>query len=114
MGIKTFLAFGCATTALIATGAIAQSSAPADISTSADATADVPAGDIIVTARKRAETLLDVPVAVTAISGDTLARRNINSVREAAVLSPGLNISSDGAGCAFVSIRGVGVTLVQT
>ena len=114
MGIKTFLAFGCATTALIATGAIAQSSAPADISTSADATADVPAGDIIVTARKRAETLLDVPVAVTAISGDTLARRNINSVREAAVLSPGLNISSDGAGRAFVSIRGVGVTLVQT
>ncbi|WP_454886888.1 TonB-dependent receptor [Sphingomonas oryzagri] len=71
-------------------------------------------GDIVVTARKRAETLLDVPVAVTAISGDALIKRNINSVREAAALSPGLNISSDGAGRAFVSIRGVGVTLVQT
>ncbi|HUD91873.1 TonB-dependent receptor, partial [Sphingobium sp.] len=70
--------------------------------------------EIVVTARKREETLLNVPVAVTAVSGDTLARRNINSVREAAVLTPGLNISSDGAGRAFVSIRGVGVTLVQT
>ena len=70
--------------------------------------------EIIVTARKRQETLLDVPVAVTAVSGDTLAARNINSVREAAVLTPGLNISSDGAGRAFVAIRGVGVTLVQS
>lgn len=70
--------------------------------------------EIVVTARKRAESILDVPVAVTAVSGDALARRNINSVREAAVLTPGLNISSDGAGRAFVSIRGVGVTLVQS
>src|SRR3546814_5254397 len=52
--------------------------------------------------------------AVTAIDGDTLAARGINSVREAAVLSPGLNINSDGSGRAFVAIRGVGVTLVQS
>ena len=70
--------------------------------------------DIVVTARKRRETLLDVPIAATALTGDTLAARGINSVREAAALTPGLNINSDGAGRAFVSIRGVGVTLVQT
>ncbi|HVF93815.1 MAG TPA: TonB-dependent receptor [Sphingomonas sp.] len=70
--------------------------------------------DIIVTARKRAETLLDVPIAATAISGNTLTERGINSVREAAALTPGLNIASDGSGRAFVSIRGVGVTLVQS
>ena len=69
---------------------------------------------IVVTARKREETLLDVPVAITAVSGDTLERRGINSVREVASQTPGLNISSDGAGRAFVSIRGVGVTLVQS
>ncbi|HAG37240.1 MAG TPA: TonB-dependent receptor [Erythrobacter sp.] len=69
---------------------------------------------IVVTARKREETLLEVPVAATAIDGDTLAARGINSVREAAVLAPGLNINSDGAGRAFVAIRGVGVTLVQS
>src|SRR3546814_15727293 len=71
-------------------------------------------GIIVVTARKRDETLSDVPIAVTAIDGDTLAARGINSVREAAVLSPGLNINSDGSGRAFVAIRGVGVTLVQS
>lgn len=69
---------------------------------------------IVVTARKRDETLSDVPIAVTAIDGDTLVARGFNSVREAAVLSPGLNINSDGTGRAFVSIRGVGVTLVQS
>jgi iron complex outermembrane receptor protein len=71
-------------------------------------------GIIVVTARKRDETLSDVPIAVTAIDGDTLTARGINSVREAAVLSPGLNINSDGSGRAFIAIRGVGVTLVQT
>ncbi len=70
--------------------------------------------EIVVTARKRAETLLDVPIAATAISGNTLIERGINSVREAATLTPGLNITSDGSGRAFVSIRGVGVTLVQS
>ena len=35
-------------------------------------------------------------------------------MREVAALTPGLNINSDGAGRAFVAIRGVGVTLVQT
>jgi iron complex outermembrane receptor protein len=70
--------------------------------------------DVVVTARRRSETLLNVPVAITAISGDTLERRGINSVREVASQSPGLNITTDGAGRAFVSIRGVGVTLVQS
>ncbi len=104
MQLKTLLFIGVAIVAPMPLAAQAQQ-APA---------ADTGSSDIIVTARKRQETLLDVPVAVTAISGDTLARRNINSVREAAALSPGLNISSDGAGRAFVSIRGVGVTLVSS
>ena len=110
MGIGISHAFGCALAAFTASSAMAQmvpATAPADGAADADR-------DIVVTARKRTETLLDVPVAVSAIGGDTLIRRNINSVREAALLSPGLNISSDGAGRAFVSIRGVGVTLVGT
>ncbi|KRB86449.1 hypothetical protein ASE00_07040 [Sphingomonas sp. Root710] len=107
MRFTTFLISGCALAALNASPVFAQA-APAG------AEASDGAEEIIVTARKRNETLLDVPVAVSAISGDILAKRNINSVREAALLSPGLNISSDGAGRAFVSIRGVGVTLVGT
>jgi len=108
MRFTTTLFTSCALVSLGASSAFAQQAAPV---AAAEANGDQ---DIIVTARKRNETLLDVPVAVTAISGDTLTKRNINSVREAALLSPGLNISSDGAGRAFVSIRGVGVTLVGT
>ena len=60
-------------------------------------------GIIVVTARKREETLNDIPIAATAITGDTLTARGFNSVREAAVLSPGLNINSDGTGVTAMS-----------
>ena len=106
MKITCILFAGAATVLTASTAAKAQTTALADVS-STD-------GDIVVTARKRAETLLDVPVAATVISGDTLAARNINSVKEAALLSPGLNINGDGAGRAFIAMRGVGVTLVST
>lgn len=70
--------------------------------------------EIIVTARKRAERLKDIPVAATAITGDVIEKRGLTSVRDVAQLTPGLNINSDAAGRAFVAIRGVGVTLVDT
>src|SRR3990167_2918403 len=93
---------------------LAAAPAHAQETTGPGAAEDENDGIIVVTARKRDETLSDVPIAVTAIDGDTLTARGINSVREAAVLSPGLNINSDGSGRAFVAIRGVGVTLVQS
>ncbi|WP_148274843.1 TonB-dependent receptor [Novosphingobium sp. PP1Y] len=71
-------------------------------------------GEIVVTARKRTETLKDVPVAATAVTGDIIEKRGLSSVRDIASLTPGLNINSDGGGRAFIAIRGVGVTLVDT
>ncbi len=85
----------------------AQASAAADTSTD-DADA------IVVTARTRRERLQDVPIAVSAVSGDELEREQINVVRDVASLSPGLNISTDAVGRAFMSIRGVGTTLIDT
>lgn len=70
--------------------------------------------EIVVTARKREETLRNVPISATAITGDTIEKRGLTSVKDVALLTPGLSINSDGAGRAFVSIRGVGVTLVDT
>src|SRR5690349_3005988 len=70
--------------------------------------------DIVVTARKRQETLKNVPVAATAVTGDVIERRGFTSVKDVATLTPSLNINSDGAGRAFVSIRGVGTTLIDT
>ena len=120
-GIRLAALTGAACVALVSDSAAAQTTLEDDTLTDQGETTDDPVvaeeaadGVIIVTARKREETLQDVPIAATAIDGDTLASRGINSVREAAVLAPGLNINSDGAGRAFVAIRGVGVTLVQS
>ncbi len=70
--------------------------------------------EIVVTARQRRERLQDVPVAVTAINAETLEREQINTVREIATITPGLNITTDAVGRAFLSIRGVGTTLISS
>ena len=46
----------------------------------AQANEPVPDGQIVVTATKRAESLQSVPISVTAIGGDTLAKARVNSV----------------------------------
>ena len=48
---------------------------------------------IVVTAQKKEERLQDVPIAVTAVTGETLEREQINLVKDVAALTPGLNIS---------------------
>jgi len=70
--------------------------------------------EVVVTARKREERLADVPIAISAITDEELVRQQINVVREIAAYTPGLIINSDGGGRAFVSIRGVGTTLIDT
>lgn len=70
--------------------------------------------EIVVTARQREERLQDVPVAVTAITADAIEREQINAVREIASITPGLNITTDSVGRSFLSIRGVGTTLIES
>ena len=69
---------------------------------------------IVVTARRREERLQDVPIAVTAISGDFIKDQQLTTVKDIAAYTPGLNINSDSAGRAFVSIRGIGTTLIDS
>jgi len=87
----------------------------------ADATASAAASapsntldEVVVTARRREESLQDVPIAVTALSGDFLQQQQIYTVKDIAAYAPGLNINSDSAGRSFVSIRGIGTTLINT
>lgn len=103
---------------LLATGAPALAQAAPE--TQEPAAAPIEAGqtvsgqDIVVTARKREESLLEVPVAATAVTGELIERRGLRSLKDIATLTPGLNVTGDAAGRAFVAIRGVGVTLVET
>lgn len=67
--------------------------------------------EVVVTARKTAESLQDVPSAVSAISGDLMTGVGLDSVADVEKVVPGLRINSDGDSRAFVQIRGVGITL---
>src|ERR1700723_1445195 len=70
--------------------------------------------EVVVTARRREESLRDVPISVTAISGNQLEQQQINTVKDIAAITPGLDINSDSVGRVFMSIRGVGTTLIDT
>ena len=48
--------------------------------------------EIVVTARKREESLLDIPESVTAIGGADIDRQNIKSLEDVGFLIPSLNL----------------------
>lgn len=65
--------------------------------------------DIVVTARKRAETSQTTPVAITALSGKHLDQYAISSLEQVAATTPQLQISRAPSGSgANISLRGIG------
>jgi iron complex outermembrane recepter protein len=86
--------------ALLAGVAAAALAVPAIAQTAQPSSADAPqagseapgAGDIIVTAQRRDESLSRTPVAVSVISSETLARANITTENDLPVATPGLQV----------------------
>ena len=74
----------------------------------ADKAQPVQVGEIIVTAQKRKERLNDVPMSITAASGQTLARRRIESVADLEKIAPGFSYSQSQNGTPVFSVRGIG------
>ncbi|MGO9934733.1 MAG: TonB-dependent receptor [Steroidobacteraceae bacterium] len=70
------------------------------------AAGDAPLEEIIVTAQKRSERLLDVPMSITAISGNQLTAANITSTLDLSQVTPGLLMTNIGTGFT-PSLRGV-------
>jgi iron complex outermembrane receptor protein len=64
-------------------------------------------GAIVVTARRREESLLEVPIAISVVSGDQLQRDGITRAEDIQFLVPGLSVVSF-LGGANPSLRGVG------
>ena len=64
--------------------------------------------DIVVTASKRAESLSDVPMSITAVSGQALQDKGINNVQDLVKITPGLSFVDSGLGTPVFSLRGVG------
>ncbi|MBV9511012.1 MAG: TonB-dependent receptor, partial [Caulobacteraceae bacterium] len=64
----------------------------------------------MVTAQRREERLKDVPIAITAVSGQQLSKAGITSVTDLGLVTPGLNFAVQGA-FAEPTIRGIGTSV---
>ena len=92
-------------------GATAEAGAVAQDATQlAPAAAPVDSGDIVVTATRRNEALSDVPLAVSAVTSETLENSGASDIRALTQVSPSLLVSSTSseAGAGGARIRGVG------
>lgn len=98
---------------MVSAASVAWAAAPVAAQTPADATAvasgdaaDI--GDIIVTAQKRSERLRDVPMSITAATGDELKTRGITNLEGLTKLTPGFTMSKTQYGLPVFYIRGIG------
>lgn len=67
--------------------------------------------EIVVTAQKRAENVQDVPISITAFSGETLAAAGIEDVRDLRRITPNLNFTTAAQTAnTRIQIRGVGTS----
>jgi iron complex outermembrane receptor protein len=94
--------------ALTASPALAQDEPPADSSTEAS-DGRIPENIIIVTARRRAESSQDVPLAVATLDGRTINETGSFSVLKIQALTPTLQVYSSNPRNTAVNIRGIGV-----
>src|SRR5918994_3122731 len=87
----------------------AEATTPADVETQ-DTAAQGSDQDIVVTARRRSEVLQDVPIAVTAYSGEQLDRQGALDITDVSDTTPNVNLeTSRGTNTTLTAfIRGVG------
>lgn len=112
VGIAMLAAPGVALAQETSAAAASPTNAPAN-----DAAVDASAengNDIIVLARRQAETLQDVPVTVTAIGGATLDRYNVTQIADVVTRVPTLNVQVGGSGSGGqLSLRGIGSSAIS-
>ena len=99
---------------LVATPAVAQTIAAADADQSP--TTQRPTGsqpesgqveDVVVTAQKREQSLIDVPQSVTVVSGADLENQQANSIADYLKLVPGLQLNQSTLGSGRIVLRGI-------
>jgi iron complex outermembrane receptor protein len=99
--VGTGLCFAAAVSAgVYAAGAAASAAEPASRGSAIE--------EVVVTAQKRAQSLQDVPVSVTALGAETLNAHGIQQASDIADLTPGLYFESIGLRSPFIFVRGTG------
>ncbi len=107
--ISTLLSSGAIGLALVITGTSLSGTAFAQTDDGASSGFD----EIVVTARKREESVETTPIAISAFTGDTLEKRGAANIADVSQFVPNLNISSNGGGggsgsTSSIFLRGVG------
>ncbi|WKL56062.1 TonB-dependent receptor [Asticcacaulis sp. ZE23SCel15] len=93
------------TTSMMAAASFAYANDAAD---PADAVAaDEPVAEVVVTATKRNTKLQKTPMAISAVTGDTLAKVGAMTMDEYVKFVPSLKVSDDGPGRGRISLRGI-------
>jgi len=114
MWMRNTLSMGVSMCALLSPAAVAQSDTAKPQETNSIPVPDVSTpvsgiGDIIVTARRRAERLQDVPVSVTAFNSESLTRAGIERTENLQLSTPTLRIApqSNGRATPVFELRGI-------
>jgi outer membrane receptor protein involved in Fe transport len=63
--------------------------------------------EVIVTAQKRAQRLVEVPVAITAMSGEEVQQKGLTNIQDIAFAVPGMALREDGPGSYQIFMRGL-------
>lgn len=99
----------CAPLALIAASVSASAQAQDVQPQSSEADAAPMPGDIVVTARKRAETVQSIPLSIQAVSQDLITRTAASSLLDLAAVAPGVNITrAPNENQVGITLRGLG------
>lgn len=96
------------TSSLVMAAALVGSSALAQEASKPRAEQDLGASEIIVTARKRAESAQDVPMSIAVISGAKLQERNLTSIESLQSVTAGLVIRKTPNNIVNLTLRGLG------
>ncbi len=109
--VKTIgaLRFGWLMTSALASGMMLGGMTTRVAAQTATAQADTDAPEIVVSARKRAEKLNDVPASVSAFTEQQIEAQGITNPRDFIAETPGVTfVETQNAGTSFVIIRGIG------
>lgn len=91
----------------VALALVGPAAALAQTTSSAQSATNGSLQEIVVTATRREETLLDVPISMAAYTQETLDRKGVRSIEDLARITPGLSIMQGFSGIKYISIRGV-------
>jgi outer membrane receptor protein involved in Fe transport len=82
-------------------------STPVSAQASAGQSPDTSDGSIVVTALRRTSTVQQTPMAITALTGATLANTGTTNIADIAKMAPSLRIQDNGPGQRRLSLRGI-------